>query len=125
VRPHRFDLVEDLGTYSYVENKVFPLDNARISRIAKPLLRKIAQYTFKGNNRSKLRKRDNVHTTDDGLGKEHRLDSDGDTVGNIAMPPRKKGELRRSAQLTSLLNLPLSRLQLNFARSICWNYLHC
>jgi hypothetical protein len=51
VRPHRFEIVGDLGTYSYVENKVFPLDGVRGSGIVKPLLRKIAQYTFRGQQR--------------------------------------------------------------------------
>ena len=43
-RPVRFPSAEALGEYSYVENKVFSLDTARVSRFAKPLLRKIAQF---------------------------------------------------------------------------------
>jgi hypothetical protein len=43
-RPERFTSVTALGEYSYVENKVFPLYDAHASRIAKPLLRKIAQF---------------------------------------------------------------------------------
>ena len=43
-RPERFTSVAALGEYSYVENKVFPLYDAHASRIAKPLLRKIAQF---------------------------------------------------------------------------------
>jgi hypothetical protein len=49
-RPQQFDNVAALGTYSYVNNKVFPLFEATASRIAQPLLRKIAQ--FKQNKRS-------------------------------------------------------------------------
>jgi len=45
-RPVRFSSAESLGEYSYVENKVFSLDGARVSRIAKPLLRKMAQFKF-------------------------------------------------------------------------------
>lgn len=44
IRPERFTSVAALGEYSYVENKVFPLYDAHASRIAKPLLRKIAQF---------------------------------------------------------------------------------
>lgn len=46
-RPQRFGSVSALGEYSYVQNKVFSLWDARESRIAKPLLRKIAQFRFR------------------------------------------------------------------------------
>jgi hypothetical protein len=44
--PYQFPSAERLGEYSYVENKVFPLDNARASRVAKTLLRKIGQFEY-------------------------------------------------------------------------------
>ena len=49
--PIRFASVELLGEYSYVENKVFSLDSARVSGFSKPLLRKIAQFKFNRTRR--------------------------------------------------------------------------
>ena len=43
-RPTRFETAQELGEYSYVNNKVFTCDFAIWSRIAKPLLRKIGQF---------------------------------------------------------------------------------
>jgi hypothetical protein len=45
-RPKRFATVAELGDYSYERNKVFPLHDATFSRVAKPLLRKIAKFKY-------------------------------------------------------------------------------
>jgi len=42
-----------LGEYSYVENKVFPLYTANSSRIARRLLRKIAQFKYRRSYRKR------------------------------------------------------------------------
>jgi hypothetical protein len=46
-RPKRFATVAELGDYSYEANKVFPFHNATFSRVAKPLLRKIAKFKYR------------------------------------------------------------------------------
>lgn len=46
-RPKRFATVAELGDYSYERNKVFPFHNATFSRVAKPLLRKIAKFKYR------------------------------------------------------------------------------
>ena len=43
-RPERFSTVEELGKYSYANNKVFPRYKAEQSRVANPLLRRIGSY---------------------------------------------------------------------------------
>jgi hypothetical protein len=46
-RPDKFKSVDDLGDYSYLENKVFPKPWAERSEIANPLLRPIGRFHFK------------------------------------------------------------------------------